>query len=295
MAFFLQYLQTMLGFLTMVVVERVWLLLLLWPLFLERAMFWLCQQTTVIWSSSWSVKLSQMISFAFLSWRSALMAAMRLSLLWSFWMVSRLRANLMLSVKVSLAASRTLSRMPSFNPARKSWCLMNLKVSVMPSALMSAVVIPAINFTVIIDSDDKQAGSDGIPVWLAIKQRDVGRSFGTIMVIQDLCEVLSGRDIDDGSRWFNHRVCRWDQSHGKVLVAMLRVQLFSSASEGWKKMCFSLKKDLFFLSLIKWRFLLHCHLKKDCSCLTICLQYHIEGTEMRQLSCKVRRLFFLKY
>jgi hypothetical protein len=55
----------------------------------------------------------------------------------------RLRANLTLSVKVSLASSRTLSWMPSFNPARKSWCLTNLKASVMPSALTSAGAAPA--------------------------------------------------------------------------------------------------------------------------------------------------------
>ncbi len=68
------------------------------------------------WSSD---RLSQIISLALSSSSSCLMALMRLSLLWSFWMVSRLRATLTLSVNVSLAASSTLSWMPSFRPARK--------------------------------------------------------------------------------------------------------------------------------------------------------------------------------
>ncbi len=60
-------------------------------------------------------------------------------------------------------------------------------------------------------------------VWLAVKQRDVGQSFGTIMVIQDLREVLSSGDIDDGSRWVNHRVGRRvDIGHDEA-VSMLRV------------------------------------------------------------------------
>jgi hypothetical protein len=64
---------------------------------------------------------------------------------------------------------------------------------------------------------------------------------------------------------------------------------------GERKRALVLRKTCFFLSLIKRRFLLRCSLNKDCSCLTVCLQYRIEGTEMRQLGCKVRRLLFLKH
>jgi hypothetical protein len=58
-------------------------------------------------------------------------------------MFSRLRATLTLSVKVSLAASRTLSWMPSFRPARKSWCLMYLKASALASWTVEAVALMA--------------------------------------------------------------------------------------------------------------------------------------------------------
>ena len=49
-----------------------------------------------------------------------------------------------------------------------------------------------------------------------------------------------------------------------------------------KKHAFSLKKDFFFLSLIKRHFFC-VSLEKDCSCLTVCLQFYKQNTKMRQL------------
>jgi hypothetical protein len=67
-------------------------------------------------------------------------------------------------------------------------------------------------------------------------------------------------------------------------------------SERWVKetVLLVLIKTRSFYLLYKDIFFLRCSLKKDFSCLTVCLQYCIEGIEMRQRSCKVRRLLFLK-
>jgi hypothetical protein len=78
------------------------------------------------------------------------------------------------------------------------------------------VVVPAGNFTGIIDANDEQASSDVVSGQLAIEQRDVRQPFGMVMIIQNLLQVLTSGDVDDSSR---SRVrCGHDEA-----VAMLRV------------------------------------------------------------------------
>jgi hypothetical protein len=43
------------------------------------------------------------------------------------------------------------------------------------------------------------------------------------MVIEDLLEALASRDVDDGSRWVNHRVSKRVVIGHDEAVAMLRV------------------------------------------------------------------------
>ncbi len=61
-------------------------------------------------------------------------------------------------------------------------------------------VVPAGNGTGVIDADDEQSSGDGVSPLLAVVERNIRRSLSAVMIVQDLSEVLSGGDVDDGSR-----------------------------------------------------------------------------------------------
>ncbi len=97
--FLLQYLQMLLGLLALLLQD--WPLLQAWPLFFlggKRV------RMVAICSISFSVSSSKMMLLAFAGWSSALMAAILCDLLWSFWIVSSLRAIFTLWLKVSFWA-----------------------------------------------------------------------------------------------------------------------------------------------------------------------------------------------
>ena len=52
----------------------------------------------------------------------------------------------------------------------------------------------------VVDADDEQAGGDGVSAWLAIVQRDVGRPFCTVVIIEGLSELRSSEASGRGSR-----------------------------------------------------------------------------------------------
>ncbi len=83
----------------------------------------------------------------------------------------------------------------------------------MNSSSLRALSQPG-NGTGVIDSDNEQSSGDGVSSLLAIIKRNICRSFGAVVIVQDLSEVLSGGDVDDGGvRRYVH-----DEA-----VAMLRV------------------------------------------------------------------------
>ncbi len=88
-----------------------------------------CRRTAVIWSISSLARSSQKMASALPGCIADLIPAIFCNLLQSFWMASISRDSLMLSMKVALLASRTLSRMGSLIPAKYSWCLKNKAMS----------------------------------------------------------------------------------------------------------------------------------------------------------------------
>ncbi len=88
-------------------------------------------------------------------------------------------------------------------------------------------VIPSSNGTGIVDAHDEKASCKYVPACLSVKKQNVRRSFCTVVVVQDLLDVLSDRDVDDvaGGGRGGSRVGSWVNrlGHDEALVAMLRV------------------------------------------------------------------------
>jgi len=71
----------------------------------------------------------------------------------------------------------------------------------------------------VVDADDEQASGDGVSSWLAIVQRDIGRPFCAVMIVEGLSELGSSEASGRGSRGSRvsrvSRICRRDV-HGEA-------------------------------------------------------------------------------
>ena len=60
----------------------------------------------------------------------------------------------------------------------------------------------------VVDADDEQAGGDGVSAWLAIKQRNVGRPFCTVVIVEGLSELRSSELTSGASGASSGRIGR---------------------------------------------------------------------------------------
>ena len=61
------------------------------------------------------------------------------------------------------------------------------------------VVVPVGDGAGVVDADDEQAGGDGVSAWLAIVQRNVGRPFCTVVIVEGLSELRSSEASASGA------------------------------------------------------------------------------------------------
>jgi len=52
-------------------------------------------------------------------------------------------------------------------------------------------VVPTGDGAGVVDADDEQASGDGVSSWLAIVQRNIGRPFCAVVIIESLSELRS--------------------------------------------------------------------------------------------------------